>query len=496
MLHATDCLYAHLGLVLTAMLSHGYSPNEYLDTAIIPIPKNARKSVNDSENYRGIALSSIVSKIFDWVIINNNSLGLYTSDLQFGYKSGHSTIQCTFAVNEIINYYNVRKTDVYAVLLDASKAFDKVNFFNLFNLLIKRNICPLVIRFLLRGYLTQTMSIKWNGSFSKKFHVRNGVKQGGVLSPILFTVYLDVLLGELSKAGFGCKILGEFVGALAYADDIVLLSPSRYALQCMLKICEDFSTRFKITFNQSKSKLLLYPFGCDPMTNVNVTFQGKCLDIVHTEKHLGNLIGTEAEYKNILSCSSEVIGRVSVITKQFGKVPPDVSYYLFKCYCMSVYGCPLWDFSKDNVDTFFVTWRKCIRKLMHLPYRAHCILLPFICEDKPIEYQLHNRVLKFFNNVTNSRNSILSMLGRIIIMGNTSNVGNSINFICHKYGLDKRNLPRCLPENYTLLDNQGAARITASAILDYLYLRLSLVYSSQFESASDVSEIIDYLCTV
>ena len=63
------------------------------------------------------------------------------------------------------------------------------------------------------------------GNESRWFIANNGVKQGGVLSPVLFCVYIDGLLMSLYRAGLGCYISHMFVGALAYADDLVLLAP-------------------------------------------------------------------------------------------------------------------------------------------------------------------------------------------------------------------------------------------------------------------------------
>ena len=77
---------------------------------------------------------------------------------------------------------------------------------------------------------------------SGSFSVKNGVRQGAILSPSLFCVYLDTLLLKLRDAGVGCHIGGEFLGAFGYADDVTLLAPSRQALQIMLDICEDFAT--------------------------------------------------------------------------------------------------------------------------------------------------------------------------------------------------------------------------------------------------------------
>ena len=113
---------------------------------MIPIPKDKKKPLCNSSNYRAITLSSIFSKILEWIILIKEEHSLCSSELQFGFKKGLSTTQKTFSVLEIIDYYNVNKSSVCSLLLDASKAFDKVNYCKLFAELLKRNICPLLLR--------------------------------------------------------------------------------------------------------------------------------------------------------------------------------------------------------------------------------------------------------------------------------------------------------------------------------------------------------------
>ena len=75
-------------------------------------------------------------------------------------------------------------------------------------------------------YVRQISRVSWGNHLSQYFEPSNGVKQGGVLSPILFNMYIDKLLLELKVSGYGCHINNTFVGALCYADDVALLSPS------------------------------------------------------------------------------------------------------------------------------------------------------------------------------------------------------------------------------------------------------------------------------
>ena len=98
-----------------------------------------------------------MGKLVDRIIIAKEGAALISSDLQFAYKKGFSTSQCTYNLVETISYYNYRKSYVYVVLLDASKAFDRVDFVKLFEELQKRNLNPLVVRFLLQMYITQSL---------------------------------------------------------------------------------------------------------------------------------------------------------------------------------------------------------------------------------------------------------------------------------------------------------------------------------------------------
>ena len=95
------------------MLVHSFSPGNMLVSTIIPITKSTKKSLNDSSNYRGIALSSIFGKVFDLLILNTNREVLKSSVTQFGFKEKHSTSQCTFVLNEVVHYIIIKITVMF-----------------------------------------------------------------------------------------------------------------------------------------------------------------------------------------------------------------------------------------------------------------------------------------------------------------------------------------------------------------------------------------------
>ena len=112
--------------------------------------------------------------------------------------------------------------------MDMTNAFDHVKHSVLFKKLIGRGVPAIYIRLLLNMYRKQEYNVKWNNVTSSKFSSKNGVKQDAVLSPFLFCIYIDELFTILRKRKTGCWENGSFVGILGYADDLVLLSPSRH----------------------------------------------------------------------------------------------------------------------------------------------------------------------------------------------------------------------------------------------------------------------------
>ncbi len=113
---------------------------------------------------------------------------------------------------------------MYMVLmLDASKTFDRVNYCKLFRILLKEIICPLYCRLLLNMYASQKLRVRWESthSYASCFNVSNGVKQGEVMSVIVFCIYIDDLLVEFAKSGVGC-----FMGGVYILGHLAMLMPS------------------------------------------------------------------------------------------------------------------------------------------------------------------------------------------------------------------------------------------------------------------------------
>ena len=170
----------------------------------------------------------------------------------------------------------------------------------LFTKLLQKGVPEIYIRLLMVMYENQIVNVKWNGLLSYTFTMKNGVKQGAVLSALLFCVYVDALFKILRKKRTGCWINNNYIGILGYADDIFLLSPTRDGLQEMVKPCDDYATHHNLTFSTNsdyrkcKTKCLAFLKNTRNLKNIQL---GKIeLPWVQSTKHLGNKIMTTSKW--------------------------------------------------------------------------------------------------------------------------------------------------------------------------------------------------------
>ena len=129
------------------MFKHSYMPQSMINSIIVPIVENICGNLTDKNNYRPIALSSITSKVLEHIILLRLQEYQWATDNQFGFKSGHLTDLCIYALSELIEYFKSRSTSVYVAFLDASKAFDKISRWTLFRKLIDK----IVLMYLIKG---------------------------------------------------------------------------------------------------------------------------------------------------------------------------------------------------------------------------------------------------------------------------------------------------------------------------------------------------------
>ena len=257
-LNAPATLLTRLEYIFNAMLQHGFVPRQFQYGTIIPIIKDQQGNHADMHNYRGITLSPIISKIFEHSLRLLFSEFLTTSRFQFGYKRKSSTTQAVFSLKATIDYYVEKGSNVFCSFLDASKAFDRLVHAGLFSKLMRRGAPIIFLQVIIYWYSNLHCRVRWEDQHSEWFPIKAGVRQGGILSPDFYCLYVDDLIAILQKLKAGCHIKGVFTSALLYADDMALLAPSLKGLQKLLSACGDYCRDWDICLNAKKSRNMYF----------------------------------------------------------------------------------------------------------------------------------------------------------------------------------------------------------------------------------------------
>ena len=283
-------------------------------------------------------------------------------------------------------------------------------------------------------YVFQSCCVDWCGTKSKPFNVSCGIRQGAVLSPILFSIYINDLFNVLSCSGYGCHINGLFYGIVGYADDLVLLSPDLHGLQSMFDIAKTFLDELglKISVNQiepkkSKTKCLAFGLKHDPLFSITLNdFEIPWCD---NYKHLGHVLYRDGSLKLDVDLKKRsFIGTFYELKQELKQQHPVVFMNLIIVYLSNFYGSNLWNLF--DIDAICIAWNKIVRIVFNLPYCTHRYLLEPFSGFTHVFTMLTNRFMKFYNTLYFSSKNVVSNL-RLCQEGDCrSNFGLNIQNIC------------------------------------------------------------------
>jgi hypothetical protein len=181
-----------------------------------------------------------------------------TSDHQFGFKRNIGCRDAIYSVRNVIESFIANGSTVNVCTLDLSKAFDRMNHYALFIKLMERKL-PVQLLILLETWFRVSVTcVKWNGHVSHFFQLIVGVRQGGVLSPLLFAIFIDNIVSRVKSVNVGCYISLVCCCIFFYADDILLVAPTVTGLQTLLNVCEQELIDLDMRVNVKKSNCIRF----------------------------------------------------------------------------------------------------------------------------------------------------------------------------------------------------------------------------------------------
>ena len=342
--NGTESLFEHLAAVLKCCTVHSHVSLVLLISTLVPLVKDKLTSINTSKNYRSVAISSILLKLFDWVVIflDGDSLGL--NELQFAYQAGCSTVMCTWAALETIDYFVKHGSDVFTCATDMSKAFDLTLHSLMFSKMLDAGMCPILVRLLIHIYANQEANVRWNGEKSSNFSVRNGCGQGKVLAALAYCLYCEELFDTLRRRHSGCWVGGYYRGIFGYSDDNWVLAPSLSALQDILRTCEEFAASHNLKFSTDpdpvKCKTKCMAFLSKPRALPDMYLCGNPLPWVSSLKHLGTMVTNTIDgcQQDMRQKNARYIDKNCTLDQEFYFAHPSVKLKLNTIYNSHFYG--------------------------------------------------------------------------------------------------------------------------------------------------------------
>ena len=366
-LHGSPKLIVHLHLLFNSFLLHGFVPTSFLKGTISPTVKNSSGNLNSSDNYRGITLCCTLSHLFENALRLKFSEYLGSDELQFGFKPKHSTNHAVYTLKSCINYFTKRDSNVYVAFLDFSKAFDTISHSGLFLKLMDRGVPLCFLMTIMFWYLNMEYIVKWASSFSIPFDVKCGTKQGGILSPDFFAIYINDLILRLKATGIGCHVIRRFIACLLFADDVSLIAPTRASLQHLLNICADYCFAFCLRFNVSKTKIMLFGKISKSVSDcAKISLNGEEIDYVTCCKYLGFHIVSDVHFSiSITEDLRGFFGSVNSILASVRCPRENVQMQLLYSNCVPklTYGAAVKSLNASETRQYSVAVNNAIRRI-------------------------------------------------------------------------------------------------------------------------------------
>ena len=372
-------VYKEGGMALTEKLhqlfqliwQHDTVPQDFKDASIIHLYK--RKGNRQAcDNHRGISLLSIAGKILARVLLNRLTVHLEQGLLpesQCGFRKARGTVDMVFAARQLQEKCQEQNADLYSTYVDLTKAFDTVSREGLWRIMAKYG-CPrkfiAIVRQLHDGMLARVQD---NGETSDPFHVSNGVKQGCVLAPTLFSLMFSAMLTDAfsdADVGIGIKyrtngsvfnlrrlqaktkVSTENINDFLFADDCALNAATEADMQRSVDKFSEACNNFGLTISTKKTEVLHQPAPGKPYVESNITINGQRLNVVAKFTYLGSTLSRNVviddEVNVRLAKASAAFGRLykNVWNRRGITTVTKIKVYRAIVLTTLLYGCETW----------------------------------------------------------------------------------------------------------------------------------------------------------
>ena len=411
--------------IFTKIFEEGKVPPSLKRAYKLPIHKKGKDPLL-MDCYRGISITSVFAKVLELICIEHGAtdqFGEGGSHLQFGFTAGNTPTMASLVLTEAIAEAKVQKTPLFAASLDARKAFDVVQHSRLksklFNSSLRKPLWLLIDDF----YTDGKECVLWKGVYGDNYTVKQGVRQGGILSTHLYKLYLNDLLESLRKSNIGMSIGPVYIGTPSCADDVLLLSTINQELQGMLGVSGSYSIVHGYEIHPVKSSVtpLHQPrkLSSIALENCQWTINGVPASTTQSFTHLGLewIKGktTPDIERHISSARATAYALLGVGLHGHDGLDAGAARDLIRAYITPrlLYGLEACVLTATQIQKLELYFRKLLRQVQSLPESTAKPAVYMLIGILPLEATLHIRVLSLFGAI--SRLSLQHSLRQLAI---------------------------------------------------------------------------------
>lgn len=357
--NSADVILPFLVKLFNYIFDNGIFPEEWTVAVIQPLHKKG--DLNLPDNYRGISLLNICSKIYSFVlnqrIANWAEVNNVIGEEQAGFREKRCTTDNIFCLLACVQKQLVRHRKLYVAFIDFKKAFDTVSRNKLWTVLHANGIDGKMLCALKSMYSVVKARVRAGAELSDVFYCPRGLKQGEVCSPILFSLLINELTKEINDNGrHGVQLAPDIIQLLIllFADDVALLSDSIIGLQTQLNILYDVAKRLDLVVNLDKSDVVIFRNGGFVALNERWFYGPSQLTVVSMYKYLGIYLTTRLSFQSTFKDLSERASKgVSALIRMLWSVGEHSPAFFFKLFDTQIqpiltYGSEIWGLTPNQ----------------------------------------------------------------------------------------------------------------------------------------------------